>query len=49
MVMQPAVLVVVVPAEAIVVDQESEVSNANITLEVLGAGVNCRTRDLCDL
>jgi hypothetical protein len=45
---QPAVLVVVVAAEVIVFDQESEVANANVTLWVLGAEVDWRMRDLRD-
>ena len=38
-----------IPTEAIVIDPESEMQNANVTFEVLGARVNWRTRDLCDV
>ena len=46
---KPAALVVVVPAEVIVIDQESEMSDADVTLDVLGAWGNWRTRDLRDV
>ena len=38
-----------IPADVIVIDQESEMQNANVTFGVLGARVNWRTRDLRDV
>ena len=38
-----------IPAEVMVMDQESEMQSANVTFEVLGARVNWRTRDLRDV